>query len=403
MTQAAAGDNGDVGEEWARLLVAVVIGIIGALVWTFADRKRPRGQWVGNALQLLLRYSIALGLISYGIAKIYPQQFPPIGPFELEQRVGDLTPMALLWEFMKYSRPYALFGGLMELLAVGLLCFRRTATLGALVCLVVMTNVALMNWAYGVPVKLYATMLVVSAMVLVLYDLPRLIAVFVTNRPTSPSPMSSPLQDRIPAPFRWTLKIAVVGSVVVSFGDRDGAIGGAGDGGVPAGGDVADNRVRMERRVARLDEQSLALAACHCAGRHHAGSPAIRRAVCLPHHAWRGGRHPHARLRRQPQGDPALGAERRSTHAGGYDGQRQRVAVGEAHESGRVSAAGNEVSFDIRPLARAVAHSPIVGSWDLPAASRARCRASAASKVCQRFQTQKATPRPYSVPPAPVR
>jgi hypothetical protein len=178
------GDNGDVAEEFARLLLSVVIGVVVAVWWTAADRRKPRAQWAPAALQTLLRYSIALGLASYAIAKIVPLQFPPIGAHMLENRLGDLAPMSLLWNFMQYSRPYNFFGGVMELAVVVLLCFRRTTTIGALLCLAVMTNVAFMNYSYGVPVKLYSTMIVASAAVLVLYDAPRLWTVFVRNAPS---------------------------------------------------------------------------------------------------------------------------------------------------------------------------------------------------------------------------
>ncbi len=216
MPGAYQGDNGDVGEEFGRLLLAVVLGAIAAAIWTIVDRRAPRAKWVGDALQVLLRYSIALGLISYGVAKILPQQFPPISSATLERRVGDLSPMSLLWTFMEYSRPYAIFGGVMELLAVLLLCFRRTATLGALVCLAVMTNVALLNLAYGVPVKLYSLMMVVSSALIVLYDTPRLWAFFVRGRAV-PAPWSAALPlHRIPAAARASIKVALVGSVLVS-------------------------------------------------------------------------------------------------------------------------------------------------------------------------------------------
>lgn len=210
------GDNGDVAEEFGRLLLSVVIGIVGAMCWTLADRKRPRARWTGDWLRVLLRYSIALGLASYAIAKILPMQFPPIHPVTLEQRVGDLTPMNLLWTFMEYSRPYAFFAGLMEVAIVVLLCFRRTTTLGASLCIVVMTNVAVMNYAYGVPVKLYATMTVISAVVLVLYDSRRLVALFVTNQSAAPARLASLPQDRIPPSMRWSIKFVVVGSVILS-------------------------------------------------------------------------------------------------------------------------------------------------------------------------------------------
>jgi hypothetical protein len=212
----ATGDNGDTSEEFARLFICVVVGVIGAVVWTLADRRRPRGEWVESTNRVLLRYSIALGLMSYAVAKIFPQQFPPIAIGTLDRRVGDLPPMSLLWTFMQYSRPYAFFGGLMELTACILLCFRRTATLGALVCLAVMTNVTLMNYLYAVPVKLYATMITLSAAVLVLYDARRLFDVFVRNRSVAPSSESTIIQDSVPALWRRIIKIGAVGSVALS-------------------------------------------------------------------------------------------------------------------------------------------------------------------------------------------
>ncbi len=216
MTSASAGDNGDVTEEFARLILAVAIGAFAAMVWTAADRDRPRAPWVEGALRVMLRYSIALGLVSYAVAKIFPQQFPPLGPYNYEARVGELSPMGLLWTFMQYSRPYSFFGGVMESLAIVLLCFRRTATLGALTTIAVMTNVALMNFAYDVQVKLYATMIVISAGVLVLYDARRLMAVFVTNRAVAPAPQPTLFEGRLPESLRWGLKLLLVGSVIAS-------------------------------------------------------------------------------------------------------------------------------------------------------------------------------------------
>ena len=216
MTGAAAGDNGDVGEEFARLILGTAIAAVAAIVWTIADRRRPGASWVEGGLRVMLRYSNALGLVSYAVAKLLPQQFPPLTPIGYETRVGELTPMGLLWTFMRYSRPYSLFGGIMESVAIVLLCFRRTATLGALTTMAVMTNVALMNLAYDVQVKLYAVMLVASAAVLALYDAPRLLRVFVTNKDVPPARQPTLFEGRLPESLRWGIKIVLVGSVVVS-------------------------------------------------------------------------------------------------------------------------------------------------------------------------------------------
>ena len=151
MPYALDGDNGDTAEEVGRLLVGVVLAALVAVVWTIADRKRPRARWVEAALHVLLRYAIVLGLASYAMAKLYPIQFSPLSPIALERRLGEMTPFGLLWSFMKYSSAYSTFAGVMEMLVVVLLAFRRTATLGALLCLPVLANVALMNLFYASP------------------------------------------------------------------------------------------------------------------------------------------------------------------------------------------------------------------------------------------------------------
>jgi hypothetical protein len=216
MPNAYQGDNGDTSEEYGRLLAAVVVALMGAAVWMWAERRRARATWVGDALRVLLRYSIALGLTSYAIAKILPLQFPPLNAFVLDQRLGQLTPMALLWSFMEYSRPYNFFAGAMELAVVVLLVFRRTELLGALLCLVVMTNVAFLNYAFGVQVKLYATLIVVSAAVLVVYESRRLFDFFIRGENPRGVRVRSTWPAGTPSWARWAFKTILVGSVLVS-------------------------------------------------------------------------------------------------------------------------------------------------------------------------------------------
>lgn len=216
MPDALRGDNGDTTEEYCRLLVGVVIAVLAAAIWVAADRRRPRARWVEDALHVLLRYSIALGLASYAVAKLYPQQFPPLTPSGLEVRVGELSPMGLLWTFMRYSAVYSTIAGVMELAVVLLLCFRRTATLGALLCVPVMLNVMLMNLCYGVPVKLYSMATVVSALVLVLYDARRLIDALVLRRSVPAQQVRPPFRSRRLNQVRWLVKLVLVGGVVLS-------------------------------------------------------------------------------------------------------------------------------------------------------------------------------------------
>ena len=216
MPDALSGDNGDTAEEFCRLFVAIVVAAIGAALWTALDRRRPRAAWTEDALRVLLRYSIALGLASYAIAKLIPVQFPPLTAPALEYRLAEMHPMTLLWSAMRYSSPYSTFAGAMELLAVGLLCFRRTTTLGALLCVPVMLNVALMNYCYRVPVKLFSTMIVVSALVIVAFDARRLIDLLLRHRAIPAMPPRPPFASARWNRWRWAVKALVVGSVLAS-------------------------------------------------------------------------------------------------------------------------------------------------------------------------------------------
>lgn len=109
---------------------------------------------------------------------------------------------------MGASRPYSVFAGSLECLAGVLLLWRRTTTLGALVG--VMANVLMLNLCDDVPVKLYATHLIVFGLALAGPDLGRLAAVLVWNRPTTPRPPRRPLAR----PWMERARLAAKGLVI---------------------------------------------------------------------------------------------------------------------------------------------------------------------------------------------
>ena len=139
---------------------------------------------------MALRYYVAVIMLIYGGFKVINTQFPPLSLEQLTQPLGAVSPMGLLWSFMGYSPAYTTFAGLGEVTGAFLLFFRRTTTLGALIVFAVMTNVALMNYAYDVPVKQLSTNLVLAAVVLVLPDARRLFDVLVLNASSRPADVS---------------------------------------------------------------------------------------------------------------------------------------------------------------------------------------------------------------------
>jgi uncharacterized membrane protein YphA (DoxX/SURF4 family) len=196
--------SGDTTLGYIQNLLFVVVALIATLVWSLADYKRRHYSRLDAWLRILVRYTLAFTLFGYGFAKVFPLQFATPGFLRLIEPYGDFSPMGSLWWFMGASLPYVMFSGAAEVLGGLLLLFRRTTTLGALVSFAVLLNVAVLNYCYDVPVKLYSTNLVLMAVFLAARDLRRLFDFFVFNRPTSPADLIAPRFGR-----RW-LRVATM-------------------------------------------------------------------------------------------------------------------------------------------------------------------------------------------------
>ncbi len=166
--------SGDTRWAYLWMLASLILAAVGAAIWSVVDRRRLAYPRLAGWALVGLRYVLAFTMVSYGFAKIFDTQFPPPSYIRLDHRLGDMSPMGVLWSFTGSSTPYAVFGGLAEALGAALLLWRRTATLGALVVAAVMTNVVMLNFTYDVPVKLYATQLLVCALVIAAPQLRRL-------------------------------------------------------------------------------------------------------------------------------------------------------------------------------------------------------------------------------------
>jgi hypothetical protein len=152
--------------ELVRCLLVVGLAILAAATWTIARPRRATWERSPSWPYVVARFGLAGIMFGYAWAKLLPQQFNggqvPL-PWLL-WRLGDFTPQHLLWIFMGYSRPYAIFAGAGEMLGAALLCFRRTSTAGAFVLIAVLSNVVVMNFAYDVPVKIDAVNFLLIAM-----------------------------------------------------------------------------------------------------------------------------------------------------------------------------------------------------------------------------------------------
>ncbi len=170
-------------EVASQFLLAMVI----AAVWSVIDRRRAHYQRLWGYLRVYLRYALAAPLVSYGMEKVLCLQMPTPTHASLFETYGNSSPMRLLWTFMGYSRPYEIFGGLAEVAGGLLLIFRRTTLLGTLIVSAVMTNVVMLNFCYDVPVKIYSSTLLLTALFLTLPDAERLLNVLLLNRTATPA------------------------------------------------------------------------------------------------------------------------------------------------------------------------------------------------------------------------
>lgn len=186
--------------------------LLGAL-YLLLDQRGRMMRFLHAMLRIHLRYVLAATLLGYGFHKVFPLQFGELDGERLYGTYGSASPMNLLWTFLSASPAYTVFSGGMEVLGGLLLLFRRTTTLGALVSIAVLGNVAMLNYCYDVPVKLYSSHLLFMAIVLLAKDARRLLAVLLTNQPTTPTVLRRPLPMWFLVPIQ-IVKLALAGWII---------------------------------------------------------------------------------------------------------------------------------------------------------------------------------------------
>ncbi len=178
--------SGDTTYDYVLLLIYINISLVATIIWTLFDRKRSQYTAALYWLRVLVRYNLAITLFGYGFSKVFHLQmsFPYL--FQLAEPFGDKSPMGLAWSFIGFSKGYSAFTGWGEIIAGGLLFFRRTTTFGALFSMVVIGNIVAINFCYDVPVKLYSSTLFIMSVFLAAPDLKRLSNLFFLNKTTQP-------------------------------------------------------------------------------------------------------------------------------------------------------------------------------------------------------------------------
>lgn len=169
--------SGDTTYDYVLLLCVASLSIVITLIWVLVDRKTAKYNRLYYWLTVGVRFYVGLMLINYGLVKVIQLQFPAPSLSRMLTTYGESSPMGLAWTFLGFSKGYNLFMGIAELMA-GLLLFRRTVTVGAIITLMTTANVMAVNYFYDVPVKIVSTALVVMCLFLLVPNMGRLFKLF---------------------------------------------------------------------------------------------------------------------------------------------------------------------------------------------------------------------------------
>ena len=200
--------SGDKIYDWIVLFCIFSLALLGTVVWSLLDRRRPNYSKLYAWFRTFIRFSLAATILTYGAAKILPLQMPFPYLTRLLEPYGNFSPMGVLWSSIGASPGYEIFAGAAEMLAGVLLIFPRTTTLGALVCLADGVQVFMLNMTYDVPVKLLSLHIILIALLVLAPDAQRLANFFLLRR--SAEPAQEPPLFRSPRANRIALVVQIL-------------------------------------------------------------------------------------------------------------------------------------------------------------------------------------------------
>ena len=201
--------SGDTSYAWVSLIILFLIAFISAVIWSILDQRRANYTILLYWLTTAIRYYVAFMLINYGMIKVFHMQMLPPRLTQLLQPLGEYSPMGLAWTYIGYSKGYNLLIGLVEILS-GLLLFRKTMIVGALITVATSINIMAVNYFYDVPVKMISTALLLFSLFLLLPYLKSLFTIFIVGKPVQLLPVQQPSFNR-----SWKRKSLFIAKLVL--------------------------------------------------------------------------------------------------------------------------------------------------------------------------------------------
>jgi hypothetical protein len=212
--------SGDTAVQWVQEGLFLALALAGGLLWSAVAAVRGHRRIEYSTAHAWLRFALRLTcgsfMLGYGFAKAFPHQMQPISSAILNEPVGNMAPMTMLWSLIALHPAYEIICGIVEVVGGTLLLFRRTALLGALLSAFVMANVLLYNLFFDVPVKLFAANLLLALVFITLPDWHAMLRFFVLHRPAAPTGVWIPPASR--RSFRIAtraIEILLVGTLLI--------------------------------------------------------------------------------------------------------------------------------------------------------------------------------------------
>jgi hypothetical protein len=190
-------------QSFAGWLWALAAAIIIALIWFRTDRKFNYDKW-NYIFRTILRYRLAVALLTYGVILLFPLQVPFPSLSDLHTKYGDFLPWKIYYHSLGVaSAGYEPLLGFVEIFTGVLLLWRRTTVIGAGLAAALLINIVLVNFAYDLGSHVLSVYLLLISTALLLHDVPRLYLLLVKET-TAPADHYVPT---VPIYFRRWAKI----------------------------------------------------------------------------------------------------------------------------------------------------------------------------------------------------
>lgn len=210
-------------EGYYNWLIALLLALVGAIVWGFLKKEQPVKEYnqLYYLLRVALRYRLALAIIFTGVVKLFPIQIPEPTLSDFHTPYGNF----LLWK-MYYltnavsSALYIPSLGILEIIGGLFLLNRRTVTIGSGLLIALLTNIVIVNYVYEIGEQVYSSFLLLIAMVIILPDVPGLYNLLFLEKTTQYkefSPIFSKLAYKLRSVFQVIFLLTITGFTVLTF------------------------------------------------------------------------------------------------------------------------------------------------------------------------------------------